>query len=146
MKRAQILLMADQGATDQQMADALPAGASTVYRTRGRFVEGGLGHALSEAPRSGGSRMLWRCWWRRRARSPPRGKRWTLELLAGQMIRLTEHDSISPDTIGRRLREHALKPWQKRMWCIPNVTPDFVARMEDVLDLYAEEEPAHAVG
>jgi transposase len=150
MKRAQILLMADQGATDQQIADALPVGTSTVYRTRRHFVEGGLERALSEAPRSGGSRMLsagevallvaTAC------SKPPEGRaRWTLELLAGQMVRLTEHDSISPDTIGRRLRENELKPWQKRMWCIPNVTPEFVARMEDVLDLYAEEDPAHPV-
>jgi hypothetical protein len=25
------------------------------------------------------------------------------------------------------------------MWCIPQVDGEFVARMEDVLDLYAEE-------
>jgi len=31
-----------------------------------------------------------------------------------------------------------IKPWQKRQWCIPAVGAAFVARMEDVLDLYAE--------
>jgi hypothetical protein len=31
-----------------------------------------------------------------------------------------------------------LKPWQKRSWCIPKVSGEFVARMEDVLALYAE--------
>jgi hypothetical protein len=31
-----------------------------------------------------------------------------------------------------------LKPWQKQEWCIPTVGAAFVARMEDVLDLYAE--------
>ena len=31
------------------------------------------------------------------------------------------------------------KPWQKDMWCIPKVDAEYVARMEDVLDLYAEE-------
>ena len=31
-----------------------------------------------------------------------------------------------------------LKPWQKKMWCIPKVDAEFVARMEDVLELYAE--------
>src|SRR5207245_2563977 len=29
--------------------------------------------------------------------------------------------------------------WRKDMWCIPQVDADYVARMEDVLDLYAEE-------
>lgn len=33
-----------------------------------------------------------------------------------------------------------LKPWQKEAWCIPSVGPEFVWRMEDVLDLYAEAE------
>src|SRR5262249_55511905 len=39
----------------------------------------------------------------------------------------------------RRLAENELKPWRKDMWCIPQVDGEFVARMEDVLDLYAEE-------
>ena len=38
----------------------------------------------------------------------------------------------------RRLAESHLKPWRKDMWCIPQVDADYVARMEDVLDLYAE--------
>ena len=38
----------------------------------------------------------------------------------------------------RRLAENELKPWRKDMWCIPQVDGEFVARMEDVLDLYAE--------
>ena len=38
----------------------------------------------------------------------------------------------------RRLAENDLKPWRKDMWCIPQVDADYVARMEDVLDLYAE--------
>src|SRR5262249_17585742 len=35
-------------------------------------------------------------------------------------------------------QKNALKPWQKRSWCIPKVTGEFVARMGDVLELYAE--------
>lgn len=146
MKRAQILMMADEGATAEAISEALKCGTSTIFRTRRRFVEGGLGHALSEAPRRGGSRKLTG---REEAllvatacSKPPEGRaRWTLDLLAGAMVRLTEHDTISRDTIGRRLKENELKPWQKRMWCIPTVTPAFVACMEDVLDLYAEEDP-----
>ena len=34
--------------------------------------------------------------------------------------------------------KNALKPWQKKEWCIPKVSADFVAHMEEVLDLYAE--------
>lgn len=36
------------------------------------------------------------------------------------------------------LAENDLKPWRRDMWCIPQVDADYVARMEDVLDLYAE--------
>jgi hypothetical protein len=41
----------------------------------------------------------------------------------------------------RRCGAHSkkgLKPWLQEHWCIPEVSPDFVAAMEDVLDLYAE--------
>jgi hypothetical protein len=31
-----------------------------------------------------------------------------------------------------------LEPWQEKMWCIPTVDAELVARMEDVLALYAE--------
>jgi len=31
-----------------------------------------------------------------------------------------------------------VKPWLKEQWCIPTVSAEFVYRMEDVLDLYAE--------
>ena len=34
--------------------------------------------------------------------------------------------------------KNELKPWRKKEWCIPKVSAEFVARMEDVLDLYAE--------
>ena len=35
-------------------------------------------------------------------------------------------------------QKNALKPWQKKEWCIPKVSAEFVANMEDLLDLYAE--------
>src|SRR5271157_203113 len=46
--------------------------------------------------------------------------------------------SVSRETVRRRLAENHLKPWRKDMWCIPQVDGEYVARMEDVLDLYAE--------
>jgi hypothetical protein len=60
--------------------------------------------------------------------SPPKGRaRWTLELLADELVRLTEHDNISRETVRRRLAENELKPWRKEMWCIPQVDGEFVA-------------------
>ena len=54
------------------------------------------------------------------------------------MVSLTDHGSLSRETVRRRLAENDLKPWHKKMWCIPKVNAEYVARMEDVLDLYAE--------
>jgi transposase len=144
LKRAQILLAADVGASDEAIATSVGVGGSTVYRTKRRFVLGNLEAALSEEPRPGAGRKLsgkeeallvaTAC------SNPPAGRaRWTLELLAGQMVKLTEHDSVSRETVRRRLAENDLKPWRKDMWCIPQVDAEYVARMEDVLDLYAEE-------
>jgi DDE superfamily endonuclease len=71
--------------------------------------------------------------------TPPEGyARWTLELLAEKMVRLTEHESLSRETVRRSLAENELKPWREDMWCIPHVDAEYVARMEDVLDLYGE--------
>ncbi len=143
LKRAQILLAADAGVSDDTIAASVGVGGSTVYRTKQRFVLGNLAAALSEQPRPGAGRKLsgkeeallvaTAC------SKPPAGRaRWTLELLAGELIRLTEHASVSRETVRRRLAENDLKPWRKDMWCIPQVDGEYVARMEDVLDLYAE--------
>lgn len=143
LKRAQILLAVYAGTSDETIAKSVAVGGSTVYRTKRRFVLGNLELALSEEPRPGAARKLsgkeeallvaTAC------SSPPEGRaRWTLELLAGAMVKLTEHAGLSRETVRRRLAENDLKPWRKDMWCIPQVDGTYVARMEDVLDLYAE--------
>jgi transposase len=152
LKRAQILLAADAGLADGTIAAGLGVATSTVCRTKRRCVEDGLQRALEEEPRPGAARKLTgkeeallvatAC------ASPPKGRaRWTLELLAGEMVRLTEHPRLSRETVRRRLAENALKPWRQKMWCIPRINGEFVARMEDVLDLYAQpSDPQHPVG
>ena len=152
LKRAQILLAADAGRQrrgDRQQT--VGVGGSTVYRTKRRFVLGNLEAALSEEPRPGAARKLsgkeeallvaTAC------SKPPAGRaRWTLELLAGEMVKLTEHGELSRETVRRRLAENDLKPWRRDMWCIPEVDGTYVARMEDVLDLYAEAARSEAAG
>ena len=89
-------------------------------------MEEGLERALNEAPRAGAARKLSAhdeallvsiaC------SDPPAGRaQWTLDLLAGEMVRLTSHEELSGATVGRRLAEMELKPWQQKMWCIPTV-------------------------
>jgi transposase len=94
LKRAQILLAADAGVSDETFAHSLGVGGSTVYRTKRHFVEGTLEEALHEEPRPGAKRKLTgqeeallvatAC------SRPPEGRaRWTIESLAGEMVRLT---------------------------------------------------------
>src|ERR671939_1953462 len=143
IKRAQVLLAADTGQGDDAIAASLAVSVATVRRTKRRFVEGNLERALNEEPRPGAARKLsgqeeallvaTAC------SSPPEGRaRWTLALLAGEMVRLTEHQRLSRETVRRRLAENALKPWRQKRWCVPRIDGEYVARMEDVLDLYAE--------
>src|SRR3981189_3108400 len=118
LKRAQNLLAADAGVSDEDIALSAGVGGSTIYRTKRRFVEGNLKRALSEEPRPGAERKLTgkeeallvatAC------ANPPKGRaRWTLELLADAMIQLTGHESLSGETVRRRLAENGLKPWRK---------------------------------
>ena len=146
MKRAQILLAAARGQTDAAIATMVRVGTSIVYRTKRRFVEESLEAALSEDPRPGGERKLTgseealliatAC-----STPPPGRARWTLALLADAVVALTPHARVSRHTIGRRLAENDLKPWQQKMWCVPKIDAEYVARMEDVLDFIGTRPP-----
>ena len=52
-RRVQILLLADQGQTDEQIVAATGAGRATVERVRKRFAAEGCEAALVEKPRAG---------------------------------------------------------------------------------------------
>jgi transposase len=108
--RAHILLHADEGATDAAIARSLHVGQRTVERTRQKFVEGNLEFALSERPRPGGKRSLdakqeafliaTAC------ATPPNGlARWTMQLLADELIALQIVDTISDETVRRTLKK-----------------------------------------
>lgn len=111
--RAQILLQADEGASDRTIAATLHVGVATVERTRKRFVEEGLTTALTERRRPGGQPKLQgkdeafliatAC------SAPPRGRqRWTLQLLADRLVEVGIVDAISDDTVGRTLKKTQL--------------------------------------
>src|ERR1700748_2997132 len=104
LKRAQILLAADAGIGDEEIARSVSVGGSTVYRTKRRFVEGNLDLPLSEEARPSPARQVsgketalliaTAC------SAPLEGrKRWTLELLANAMVQLTGHEELSRETV-----------------------------------------------
>lgn len=144
IKRAKILLMSDNRAyEDQDISEILSVSTSTIYRVKSNFVKYGLTEALEEGVRSGQPRKLdanqeallvaIACTY------PPKGRcRWTLTLLGDQLITLTELETISNETIRQYLKNNDLKPWQKKMWCIGKLDAAYIARMEHILELYAE--------
>lgn len=114
-KRAQILLLADEGHRDEIIAQMLYVGESTVHRTRQKFVDGGVEFALSEAPRLGGKRKL-----NGKAEAflvatvcsdPPKGKaEWTMQMLAERLVEVNLVDQISDETVRRTLKKMTSNP------------------------------------
>ncbi len=110
MKRAQILLLANEDQADETIAQMLHSSVSTVHRTRQKFVEGGVDFALSERPRPGGRRKLdgkaeaflvaTAC------SEPPEGRNeWTMQLLADRLVEIQVVESISDETVRRTLKQ-----------------------------------------
>lgn len=109
-KRAQILLLADDGHPDGTIAQMLYVGESTVHQTRQKFVDGGVEFALSEAPHPGGKRKL-----DGKAEAflvaiaysePPKGKaEWTMQMLTDRLVEVNLVDQISDETVHRRLKK-----------------------------------------
>lgn len=110
LARAHVLLAAADGLKDAAIAAALHVGVATVERIRKRFVTGGLERALKDDPRPGAQRKLDG---RQEAylvaltcSSPPEGReRWTMQLLADQMVRLAVVDTLSDETVRRTLKK-----------------------------------------
>ncbi len=110
IKRADILLLADMGKTDKEIADTLHTSIPTVLRTRQKFVAGNLDFALSEQSRSGrvpklddkSEAILMTI-----AQSvPPNGRRhWTLKLLTDRLVTLTQLENISCESVRRALKK-----------------------------------------
>ena len=113
LRRAQMLVLADEGLTDEEIARALDGSVSTVERVRKRFVQEGLKAALSERPRPGARRKLDG---RQEAYllalasgDPPEGKkRWSMQLLADRLVELEIVEEISDETVRRTLKKGTL--------------------------------------
>ena len=107
--RARILLLAADGATDEQVVASLKTAFATVKRTRKRFVEEGPG-CLNERPRRGQARKLTG---KQEAHliavacsTPPEGrKRWTLRLLADKVVELGFAATIARETVRQVLKK-----------------------------------------
>ena len=115
IKHAHILLKADENGacwTDKQIADAFSCHYQTVYNVRRRFVETGLSGALDRVRRpappcprkldgEAEARLI-----ALSCSEPPEGfGRWSLRLLASELVRLEIVESISPETVRQTLKK-----------------------------------------
>lgn len=110
MKRAQILLKANEGLKDDEIVSALNTSRSTVERTRKRFVEGSVQKAINDDPRPGKRRKLdgrgeahliaLAC-----SEAPEGHARWTLRLLADGLVELGVVESISHEAVRQTLKK-----------------------------------------
>ena len=108
--RVQILLRADAGETDSEIAEELGVSLGTVANVRRRFATDGLDAALFDKPRPGAVPVLdgkaeaiviaTAC-------SPvPEGRAtWTARMLANRLVELQVVESVSEDTILRVLKK-----------------------------------------
>ncbi len=116
-RHAQVLLLVDEGAQgpklyDKEVAERTGFSRRTVEQIRERFVTDGFTAALERKKRSDrGSRKLDG---EAEARlvsiacsDPPEGRaRWTLHLLADQLIELSIVDNVSHETVRQVLKKH----------------------------------------
>jgi transposase len=117
LKHAQILLAADESdagpaLSDDQISRTVDIARATVERIRQRFVEEGL--ELSLSPYRTPNRIYrTKLDGRQEAHliamacsTPPEGRsRWTLSLLADQMVELKYVDSVSRETVRQTLKK-----------------------------------------
>lgn len=144
--RARILLKADEGATDEEICNALGCGESTPYRARKRYADRGIAAVHRRKPDRDYERKLDGDDEARLIAlvnsEPPDGRaRWTLRLLADRLVTLDEigHESISHQTVHEVLKKNELQPHRSKQWVIPpEQDTDFIYHMEDVLSLYRE--------
>ena len=151
VKRALVLLKADEGLIVRDIASGLLISASTVGRVRTQFVQEGLDSALIERPRPGQRRKLDG---RQEAHlvaiacsdALEGHTHRTLQLLADKVVQMGVCREHLPRDGAPDAQKNELKPWTKKERCIPEVSGEFVARMENVLDLYHEDyDPDHPV-
>ena len=104
IKRANMLLLADAGKTDREIAITLQTSIPTVLRTRQKFVNGGPDLALNERSRAGRfpkiNDKVETILTTIAQSQPPEGrKRWTVQLITDRLIALTDLESLSDETV-----------------------------------------------
>ena len=115
INRARILLKANinqpgGGWTDKAISEALDISTRTIERVRERFVLEDLDQSINSRPRGGQplkrfDNQVESCLLTLIASSPPTGDRWTLRLLAKQMVKQGHVENISHESVRLLLKK-----------------------------------------
>ncbi len=110
LARARVLLLADEGRTDDEIAASVHVGTTTIERLRRRFTQDGLEHTLHERSRPGGTPKLdgkqeallvaLTC-----SEPPDDRPHWTMQLLADRLVAIGIVETISDETVRRVLKK-----------------------------------------
>ena len=148
VKRAQIILLAAYGIGVRATAERLGRGRATVQRWRRRWSHASADESalerLVDAPRPGTPATFTPeqiCSILALACEPPmrNGRElthWTHAELAAEAMARNIVESISPDSIGRFLREADLKPHRTRGWINTPRDAQFEEKCQDVCETY----------
>lgn len=117
LRRAQVLLLADEGKPNQEIMQLTGLSEPAVIAIKKRFLTEGL--SLKEKPRPGRKPRLddsqVRLLLELVNTEAPEGRAlWTMQLLADQLMQLDVLDSISDETVRRVLKKRRLKPGRKK--------------------------------
>ncbi len=110
IKRAQILLLADKGKKDQEIAEWIDVTTGTVQRIRKRYATEGLESAIGEKARSGRPTEI-KAETRAKitalacTKAPEGRTRWTLRLLADKAVALEYTECISHQSVDNILKK-----------------------------------------
>jgi transposase len=126
LRRARVLLLADEGRLDAAIADAAGCCVATVERLRKRWAAEGVEATLVDRPRPGAAPLL-----EGKAEAvlvalactdPPGEERetWTMQLLADRLVALGVVDRISDETVRRTLKKTSSNPGSARSGASPN--------------------------
>jgi DDE superfamily endonuclease/Homeodomain-like domain len=141
IKRAQILLLTNEDKIDREIAELLHTTVRTVQEIRRKFCQEKM-DVLKRKPVPGRPKKIdGRVEAEIMATAlsdPPRGRaRWTLQMIADQVVELRVIPSISHESVRQTLKKKEVKHWLTKKWKIPpKASGDFAAQMEDVLEIY----------
>lgn len=139
--RSKIVLLAEEGLRNDEIALRLDTLPKTVSLWRRRFAEAGIPGIEKDAPGRGRPKTISDDFTRSivattTQEAPPNATHWSTRSLAKRI-------GVSDSTVRRVWRAHGLKPHLQRTFKISN-DPNFAEKLEDIVGLYLNQSD-HAI-